>query len=331
MAIINNMNPTIKDVAERHGKDGKAYKIVELLNETNEILDDATWIECNDGTNHKTVVRTGLPDVTWRKLNYGVQSSKSKTAAVKDACGMLESYAEVDKDLADMSGNTSEFRLSEDRAFLESMNQEFSQTLFYGDTEQEPEKFMGLVPRYNDVSAKNGENILNGGGTGSDNTSIWLMVWGPNTMHCIYPKGSEAGLKHKDLGEETLLDADGGKYQGYRTHYKMNPGFTLRDWRYAVRIANIDVSELKKDASSGADLVDLITTAIEQVPNLDMGRAVLYCNKTIKSFLRRQIKNSNNVHITMDEVAGKKVMSFDGVPVKKCDAILNTEAAVSFS
>ena len=148
-------------------------------------------------------------------------------------------------------------------------------------------------------------------------------------MHCIYPKGSQAGLSHRDLGEETLTDSNGGKFQGYRTHYKMNPGFSLRDWRYAVRIANVDVSELTKDASAGADLVDLITQALEQVPNLEMGRAVIYCNKTIRSFLRRQIKNSNNVHLSMDEVAGKKVLSFDGVPVKKCDAILNTEAVVS--
>ena len=145
------------------------------------------------------------------------------------------------------------------------------------------------------------------------------------------PKGAKAGLQHKDLGEVTLEDDAGGKYQGYRTHYQWKTGLTLRDWRYVVRIANIDVSALTKDASAGADLIDLMTQALEIPPDLTSGRAAFYCNKTIRSFLRRQIRNANNVHIGMDEVAGKKVVSFDEVPVRRCDQILNTEAALSFS
>jgi hypothetical protein len=330
MAVIGNNNPTLLDVATRVDANGKVQAIVELLSETNEILEDATFLEANDGTSHKTTIRSGLPSATWRKLNYGVQPSKSTTVQIKDSCGMLEAYAEVDKSLADLNGNTSEFRLSEDRSFLEAMNQEFADTLFYGDSTLDPEKYMGLAPRYNSLSAQNADNILSGGGSGSDNTSIWLIVWGPNTCHGIYPKGSKAGIQHQDLGEETLEDANGGKYQGYRTHYKWDGGLTLRDWRYVVRIPNIDVSELTKDASSNsADIIDLMVQALELVPNLGMGRAAFYCNRTIKSFLRRQILNKSNVHLAMSEIAGKRVLAFDEVPVRRCDAILNTEATVS--
>jgi len=330
-AIGGATNPTLLDVASRSEKDGKITQtIVELLNETNEIIDDATFVECNDGTGHKTTIRSGLPTATWRKLNYGVQPSKSTTVQVKDSTGMLEAYSEIDKALADLNGNTNAFRLSEDRAFLESMNQEFAETLFYGDSTVDPEKFMGLAPRYNDSMAENGSNVLKGGGSGSDNTSVWLIVWGMNTAHCLYPKGSAAGLSHRDLGEWTLEDANGGKYQGYRTHYKWDCGFTLRDWRYVVRICNIDVSDLTKDASSGsADLIDLMVQAEELVPNLSMGRAAFYCNRTIRSFLRRQITNKANVHLNIEQVAGKRVLAFDGIPVRRCDAILNTEATVS--
>lgn len=331
MAAIGDSNPTLLDVASRVDANGKVQTIVEMLNETNEIIDDATFIECNDGTGHKTTLRSGLPQSTWRKLNYGVQPSKSRTVQVKDACGMLEAYAEVDKTLADLNGNTADFRLSEDRAFLESMNQSFADTLIYGDTSLDPEKFMGLAPRYSDPSAENGGNIINGGGSGSDNTSIYLVVWSPLTAHCIYPKGSKAGVTHEDLGQKTLEDGQGGKYEGYRTHYKMDAGFTLRDWRYGVRIANIDVSALTKDASAGADLIDLMDQAIELIPNIAMGRAAFYCNRTIRSFLRRQIKNHDNVRLSLDDVAGKKVLSYDSIPVRRVDAILNTEAALTFA
>lgn len=330
MATLSTTNPTLSDVAKRYDADGKIDTIVEMLAETNEVLEDMTFLEGNLPTGHRTTIRSGLPGSTWRKLNYGVQPSKSTTVQVTDTTGMLEAYAEVDKSLADLNGNTGAFRLSEDRAFLESMNQTMANTLFYGDTGTDPEKFMGLSARYNSTGAASGDNIILGGGSGSDNTSVWLVCWGPNTIHGIYPKGSQAGLNHHDLGEVTLEDAANGKYQGYRTHYKWDVGMTVRDWRYAVRIPNIDVSNLNKGAtSSSADLVDLMVQAIELLPNTNLGRCVFYGNRTISSILRRQITNTSNVRLSMDEVAGKRVMTFDGIPFRRNDALLKNEALVS--
>lgn len=331
MPVLKTLNPTLAEVTSRMTSDGKIDpQIVEILGETNEILDDMTVIEANGFTEHKTTIRSGLPTGTWRKLNYGVQPEKSRTVQVKDSMGMLETYAEVDKALADLNGNSAAWRLSEDRAFIEGMNQTMATTLFYGDSSVDPEKFMGLTPRYNSLSAENGENIINAGGAGNDNASIWLVVWGPNTLHTIYPKGSFAGLRSRDLGEHTLTDADGGKYQGYRTHYKWDIGLTLRDWRYGVRIANIQHSALTKNANAGADLIDLMTQAVELIPNLGMGRAAFYMPRKIRSFLRRQIVNKVAAStLTMDEVAGKKVVSFDGIPCRRTDALLLTEARVA--
>jgi hypothetical protein len=311
-------------------ENGKIAKIVEIMNQTNPILEDLMWVEGNLPTGHKTTIRSGLPSAAWRLLNYGIQPSKSRTVQVTDSCGMLEAYAEVDKDLANLNGNTPEFRLSEDKSFIEAMNQEFASTLFYGNTATDPEKFLGLAPRFNAKSgAENGENVILGGGTESANTSIWLIGWGDATCHGIFPKGKMSGLQMNDLGEVTLEDAAGGKYQGFRSHYKWDCGFVLRDWRYVVRIANIDVGDLTKAAATGADLVDLMVQALEVVPNLTMGRFAFYANKTITSYLRRQITNKSNVHLNLDEVAGKRVLTFDGVPVRKCDALVSTEATIA--
>lgn len=330
MATLTVSNPTLADVAAQLLPDGTLDKnIVEMLNETNEVLADMVMIEANGFTEHKTTVRSGLPTGTWRKLNYGVQPEKSRTVPVKDSMGMLETYAEIDKALADLNGNSEAWRRNEDRAFIEGMNQTMATTLFYGDSSADPEKFMGLTPRYNSLSAENAMNIVDAGGTGSDNASIWLIVWGQNTCHGIYPKGSPAGLTNRDLGEHTLTDAAGGKYQGYRTHYKWDLGASLRDWRYVVRIANIDVSDLTKNASSGADLIDLMTQAIELIPNLGMGRPAFYMPRKLRSFLRRQITNKVAAStLTMESVGGKSVVAFDGVPCRRTDALLLTEARV---
>ncbi len=120
MATIGANALTLSDWAKRV-KDGKVQKIVEIMNLINPIIDDMMFVEGNLPTGHKTTIRSGLPSVAWRLLNYGVQPSKSRTVQVTDTVGMLEAYAEVDKALADLNGNTAEFRLSEDRAFLEAM------------------------------------------------------------------------------------------------------------------------------------------------------------------------------------------------------------------
>ena len=155
------------------------------------------------------------------------------------------------------------------------------------------------------------------------------MVWGANTCHGIYPKGTKAGLQRKDLGEVTMYDENNGKYQGYRSHYKWDLGLSVRDWRYVVRIANVDVKKLTKDGKAGADLIDLMTQAVELIPNLNAGKAVFYCNREIRSILRRQIANRvGGSTLTMEDVAGKKVVTFDDIPVRICDQILSTEERV---
>lgn len=333
MATLAVTNPTLADVAKVTDPDGKIAVVVEILNETNEIIDDATWIEGNLPTGHKSSIRSGLPTPTWRKLYAGVQPTKSRSVEVTDSTGNMEAYAEVDKDLADLNGNTAAFRMSEDKAFIEGMNQEFADTLFYGNEGLAPEEFTGFSPRFNDNSGpENADNIINGGGTGSDNASIWLIAWGPETVHMIYPKGSNGGLHMEDKGQVTIENADGsnGRMEAYRTHYKWQCGLVVRDWRYVVRICNIDISDLNGDASgSSADLVDLMSEAIELLPNAGKGRPAFYMNRTCRSALRRQIKNSNNVRVTMDQVAGKKVMAFDEIPVRRCDALTSAEAQIT--
>ena len=332
---MSDVYVTLQDIARREDPNGKIDKIVEMMTQTNEILEDMHWQEGNLPTGHKTTIRTGLPDVAWRMLNYGVKDSKSTTTQITDTCGMLEAYAEIDKDLADLNGNTAEFRLSEDRAFLEAMNQEFARTLIYGD-KSKPEQFVGLAPRFSTATLANAQtaaNVIDAGGTGSDNTSIWLVGWGPNTVFGIYPKGLKSGVTHTDLSAGhpegiTLFDANGGKYQGYRTHYKWNCGLCVRDWRYVVRIANIDVSDLS--GSGAADLIDLMVQAEELLPdNAEGGTHLSFiCNKTVRSFLRRQIMNKTIYQLTQETVAGKHVTMFDGIPIRRTDAILNTESQV---
>lgn len=167
---------TMMDLAKTMDPDGTVARVIEMLAQTNEMLDDMQFKEGNLKTGHRTTVRTGLPAVYWRLLNKGVPSSKSLKAQVDENCGMMEARGEVDVDLAELSGNVGELRLSEAFAMLEAMNQECQQTMIYGNSGLAPEEFTGFAPRFSTISgAANGSNVLSGGGVGSDNTSIWLV------------------------------------------------------------------------------------------------------------------------------------------------------------
>jgi hypothetical protein len=333
---LSAINPTLLDLASRMGPDDKIAAIIEMLALTNPILEDMVMVEGNLPTGHRTTIRTGLPSATWRKLNYGVQPSKSRTAQVTDACGMLEAYAEVDKALAMLNGNTAAFRLSEDRAFLEALNQEMASTMIYGNESVDDAKFTGLAARYAayDATTTNiGNNVVkassNPAANGSDQTSIWLIVWGENTIHGIYPKGSKAGIQHEDLGEVTLEDAAGGRFQGFRSHYKWDMGLTVRDWRYGVRICNLDVSSITSAVATG-NIFDALDDALSKIPNLAMGRPVLYCNKTIEAVMRKQARTLTANALTLEKLTENRFITmYHGIPFKRCDAILNTEAVVS--
>jgi hypothetical protein len=338
MSTLGTNVLTLEDLAKRLDPNDGIAKIVELVAKRNEMLADMTWKEGNLITGEKTTIRTGLPTPTWRQLNYGVVQSKSTTAQIMDSCGMLEGFSKVDKALAELNGNTAEFRLTEDMAYLEAMSQQLSTTVIYGDTRTNPERFMGLAPRFSSISTdytKSGYNVIDAGGRNNANTSIWVVVWGANTAYGIYPKGSKAGWTMNTFDNQPQVFYDTqtpipGEYVGYRTHYKWDCGLTVRDWRYVARIANIDVAALLANTGAQADLSALLTQATERIWNLNEGRVAIYCTRDVRTMMRIQAAQKPNTLMTFEKAkdGGEHIAYFAGIPVRRVDALLNTEANI---
>ena len=338
MATLATTNLTLADWAKRTDPDGRVPVVAELLSQTNEILDDAVFKEGNLPTGERVVIRTGLPTVYWRALNQGIPSTKSTTAQVDEACGMLEARSEVDKDLAMLNGNTAQFRLSEDTAFLEAMNQTQATTMFYGNPATEPKSFLGLAGRYSTLTGTIGANVITAGGTGSDNTSVFLVCWGDNTVYCPFPKGSKAGLIHEDLGEQTVYDSS-NRMQAYATRYQWKNGLVVKDWRYVVRIPNIDVSDLigqtgTQAAGVSTNLIKLMARAIYRIPNMTMGRCAFYMNRTVHSGMALAALDKSSAVLNINQGLTQfgqphSWLTFLGVPLRKVDSLINSEALVS--
>jgi hypothetical protein len=340
MATLSTSNLTLADWAKRTDPDGRVPVIAELLSQSNEILEDCVFKEGNLPTGERVVIRTGLPSVYWRALNQGIPNSKSTTAQVDEACGILEARSEVDKDLAMLNGNTAQFRLSEDVAFLEAMNQTQATTMFYGNPSTDPKQFLGLAPRYSSLSgSNNAQNVITAGGSGSDNTSIYLVVWGDQTVYCPFPKGSSAGLIHEDLGEQTVYNSDGTRLQAYATRYQWKNGLVVKDWRYVVRICNINTADLMAQTTTQAStastaIIKLMSRALYRIPNMGMGRAAFYMNRTVHSGLAIAALDKSQAVLKVNDGLSQfgtpySWLTYQGVPCRRVDAIINTEAVVS--
>jgi hypothetical protein len=338
---------TLLDWAKSIDPDGKVSKVAELLSQSNELLLDMPFKEGNLPTGHRASIRTGLPAAIWRKLYQGVPPSKSLRATVEDACGILETRAEIDKDLADLNGNSADFRLSEAQAFIEAMNQAMAQAVIYGDATINPEQFNGLAQRYNTISTGTSEvakNVVNGGGSGNC-TSVWLVVWGENTVTGIFPKGSQAGLYHQDLGEIDAFDGSNNRFRAYADLWKWKCGLHVKDWRYVVRIANISMTDLLGQSGTQANtaatwLPKLMVKALARIPHRGMGKAVFYASRSVKEMLsvgaldksqqvlsiQAAFQQYGNVEPGFVSEGGLAVL---GVPVRTLDRILETETALT--
>lgn len=333
MATVNNSYPSLRDYYAQLEGDGKITStLIDLFIQSNTMLEDAVVLECNDGSKHRTTVRNGLPEPQFRKFYQGVPCSKGEYTTVEDTTAMLSDYSNVDKDLADLNGNTNQFRLNEAGAHIQGMNNTVQENLIYGNKGVNSSSFDGFATRYNTVSSTKdtiGYQVIDAGGTGSDNTSIYLIGWGDKAAHMIYPKGSKAGFEHKDLGEETVKDGNGNEYQAYRDYFAWKTGLSIRNYKTCGRIANIDVSDL-----GGANAADIITLMIKEYYRVKKhakiagAKLVWYVNETIETYLHLQALAKTNVRLTYETVEGEPVLKFLGIPVKCCDAILDTEARV---
>lgn len=331
------VGPTLLDVLGRVDPKGVPYRIAEMLSKQMDILDDVPWIQANQKNKHLTSMRTGLPTAYWRSYNEGVPNSQSKTAIIEEPSAMAEARSQIDAKLAAVNGNSATWRMSEESAFVESMGQTIVDCIFNGNHGADQKKFTGLATRFSSTTAGNGQNVLLAGGSGSDNASVYVVSWGEDRCHMFFPEGSAAGLQMKDLGEQTVADANGYRYQALESLYQWDAGFALRDWQAVCRIANIDVSDWvgvtgTQATTASTNLINLLIKALARVKK--GGKTAIYCNRTIQEGLMIQaLKQSSNALAVQPAISqfGDSIMNltFMGVPVRTVDALSNAETLVS--
>lgn len=331
MATINAQSMTMLDVMQRLDPNGSHAMIVEMLQQENPLLEDGIWLEGNLPTGDRFTSRTALPSYVYRSFNEGVPNAKSRTAQVTETTAMLATKSAIDSDLLELNGNSAEYRAGEDAAFLQTLNNAVEDGMFNNSVETDPKKFQGLAPRLASTSGHAGSQIVKctDSASGSDQTSIWLVGWGAQGVSFIYPKGSKVGLQAKDMGEQYVDDGTGNQFRAMVTDWSWKPGLRVKDYKRLARVANIDVGALDATGASETKIIESMVRAYHKV-KLGGMRWAWYCNRTVGTYLHLQALHSvRNSTLTIDEVGGKPITRFLGIPIRETDGILDNEAAIS--
>lgn len=344
MAELDSTYPTLLDLSMVYdeGRDAgqKTTPVVNMVAGMSPVARHGYVMPCNRGTRHQTQLIQSHPNPTWVAYYQRINPQKAVTDVVEDTTGRLKAMSSIDADLLRDHPDEQQYRMIQASAHLEGFATTIESTFFYGDTGTSPLEFLGLAPRMNDLSAVNGRQIIDAGGTSAlGNTSMYICTWGANTGHLIVPDGMGAGVLRDDKGAQRDSNADGVIYY-VEEEFQQHLGFSMSDWRYFARVCNIDVNNL--DTGSAADLVRLIITAYHRLPQRksamgfasDSGQPititpVIYCNSRIKEALHKQMLNQPNSLLRPGEFFGEEVMSCLGMPIIETDGIINTEPRVT--
>lgn len=344
---------SLVDLARRTDPDGDAADIAEMLSQANEIYDDLIWKEGNTNTGHVYTMRTSIPKGFFRFIGQGVPGSKSTTAQGQMTCGDLEMNSTIDLKLIEMARDQNQFRYEEDNAILEGASQTIAGQFFYGNGVSNPASFTGIANYYNTLetaTSANAVNVLDGGGRASNNASIWLIGWSPRSIYGAFPRGMKAGVELTPLDEQVLAyDNFGNPYRAKITWFRQMAGLCVEDWRWGVRIPNLDVTNAAVGGLAGpnaADIFAILSKAVLRLPKMARGesgitetdarnekgmtvRPAIYANRQVRGFMDIQAIRDRNVLLGPKDYAGEPVTSFRMIPIRVVDQLLSTEAQVT--
>lgn len=342
MATVGQFYPGLFDM---HSASPEGQTL-ELIKPFNPIMEDALFTECNQGTKHLHSVLDGYPDATWGRLHRGVKASKASWQHAEDTTGWIESRSQIEERILELAKDPARQRLTSSVPFLKTLGLKAQSAFFYGNTDTQVEQIKGILPRMSNFATgipdplkpHLANQVINGGGVGSDNASIVVVTWSDTGVQMLYPAGVKAGIKIKDRGSEAVDDGFGGTYYAKVTTFEQHLGVAVSDYTSSGAVRNIDVSDLMAGTVDIFKLMRKLKYRLAQTYPMGSkhGRTAVYCNRTIAEAWEDQSSdralinaNPNYVPVKQAEFEGQMVKTWNGWPVRITDGLLNTEAAIT--
>jgi hypothetical protein len=318
------------DVVRQQAKDGSLLPIIESLSKLTPFLDDAAWVECNNGTYHTINRRVGLPAPVRRRINKGVAATLDLTAQADEVTTSIADKAIVDSKLIKLNGP--EYRARAVAGHMMGMVQQAETDLLVGSIASDADGIDGIETRLNATTNTPGGNqikLVDAAPSGSDQASILLIGWAAHGVHCIYPKGLPGGINHRDFGENPTYGSDGtNTYPAFMDWFEWDYGLAVEDFRYCARAANIDTSAISYTVRNV--ITAMIALAHRCLVDDASARWAFYMPRFLAEYLQQQAINAVSTStLKIEEIAGRKVTTVMGFPVRVADEMTITESIVA--
>lgn len=334
---------TLMELIRREDPDGTLAQLVDVINQENRILEDITWLECNNGTYHEDTITASEPAGEERAYDQGVGKEAGVTEKVTEPTCMLNGISEVDAAKYQHSTDQAACRLQEDAFFLRGMTKTLVSRLFDGDRSTYPRRINGINTRSQYSDLANTTTVFdNAGGNCADAstfTSIYCIQWGYKMVNCVYPRndpqgGGELPIKMEDFGKNIVSQpstSQAKKYPAWQTWFGCDFGLFIHDYRCIKRVVNIATTGINGTdyfSFSEDPLIDLYN----QLEYNGMG-AVFYCNRTVLAQAQKRANEKGNAFFETN-VEGEgpfahPVTRFMGIEFKRVDQITNTQEDVT--
>ncbi|HUX17118.1 MAG TPA: hypothetical protein VMW52_11645 [Phycisphaerae bacterium] len=304
--------PTFLDVIKLNGGDREVGLIDEASMAVPQVrLGGARTIR---GLNYKTNVRTGVPDVGFRKANEGTPIAGSTFEQRLIECYLMNPPFEVDKAVADAHEDGAAAYLAlEALGITQGAFKTLGRAFFYGDhaTFGKTDSFPGLLQAYDATNMV----VDAAGTTDSVATSVWAVRWGVQDVGWVLGEAGRAEVT--DPVEVRLTDTSGDPYMAYHQELYLRPG---------VQVGSVySVGRIKKiTTDSGKGLTDDLIDALMAVFPEGVPPNAIYMNRRS----RKQWKDSRTATSPTgapapwpDTVDGPEGQ----IPVYNTDSLLNIE------
>lgn len=343
MALIEGRNLTIADIQKSLTPKGDVAAAVRMLEQSNEIEEYLTFKECNKGDTHTETLQVSLPEIFYIMVNQGSQTSKSTRGQTVFPTAVAEGRSHIHVEAVVNAKTRPAIRAEQADDFVESLGQRDKRTMFYGNPKTDPTEYLGLSTYYGSLSETNAQNIISAGGT-TNLGSMWLLGLGDDGIFCIYPEGMQesVGIERINKGQPiTIVDPNSPsgtvRYMDvYEEVFKLRRGLCVKNWRYGVRICNIDTAALiatsgTQATSAATNLIRLMARAVQKPPKRGRKsvRWVWACNEVIHSGLLLLAQEKQTSVLTVQEGFESFKMSAYGIPICRMDQLLNTEQLVA--
>lgn len=315
MANVTQNDYNLVDVTKSLAPDQKSFlNTVNLIAKKNDFLDDVRWEEGIGLTSHLIGQIVSMPDITESADNQGYGTGKDEVINVDEFACEIGSNNPIDVRTLMRSPNPREFRSRKDDSHIVAHGEKLVERVFSGNRKTNPLQIDGLYNRNfwaGSISSNGAYQLSAGGISGADMFDAWVIRHGEDAFKMWYPRGSKAGINIEDKGELPVLDAAGKMYFAQVTHFDWKFGLGIYDPRNIVRVSNI------KPSDSAQKLEETLVRAINRMRGEN--DIVIYLPSEVYTQLDILAMNKTNAVYTKEDVFGRKVTTFRGVPVRKVE------------